>query len=322
MFSVDDPPAIFTYLAGMIVLVMVAVGLSLVIDKRKQFATGSIGIQQEIILADAEIDAATAELDIQVAQFGRSSPQVPADSQTSRELDAATEIQRQRQVNLGQQRDVLRVTIASIEQDFTQARSNYRRKTWNAAVGESLGDLSIRGGQVYRRAVISQVTNVGLEIRHEHGLARVQGPDLDIKLQQRFQWDDEKRLKSLDQEDKNREPTPVVDGSPSRSATEPEPTERALTKAADESAAKLNQLRTRASIWRQKVGDLRSQKAEADTQANYGNNRSVPGSLETWAAKAGRLGRDLAKAREGLRLAKAKLAEIAPSDLLLREEED
>ena len=40
---------------------------------------------------------------------------------------------------------------------------------------------------------ITKVTEVGLEIRHEHGIARIQVSDLEGIWQQRFQWDDEER---------------------------------------------------------------------------------------------------------------------------------
>ena len=84
---------------------------------------------------------------------------------------------------------------------------------------------------------------------------------------------------------------------------------------------KLDAVRKTVAMWRQKVSILRVAKANADSQASNGNRNSVPGSLETWTAKAGRLERELAKARRALELAKARLAAIAPTDVLLLSEE-
>jgi hypothetical protein len=49
--------------------------------------------------------------------------------------------------------------------------------------------LTTRDGREYLQAVISRVTDVGLEIRHEHGTARIQAADLDASYQERFQWE-------------------------------------------------------------------------------------------------------------------------------------
>ena len=70
--------------------------------------------------------------------------------------------------------------------------------------------------------------------------------------------------------------------------------------------------------WKSKVTKLRSERSLALSNSGYGNQTSVPGSLETWGAKAARLGNELARANSELAVAKANLAALAPDDPLLR----
>ena len=327
MFSADEGSGIGVYLFGLIALVMVAVGLSLVMDKRFQFASDAGVIQQEIMLGDTEITELTAACKNLALQHEGAESKLQGGSETYQKLTAALEVQQERRRKLQQARGELSSAVTALEQDFSQLRNDYRRKTWSGAVGESLGNLSVRGGRVYRQATISRVTDVGLEIRHEDGFARVQGPELDIKLQERFQWDDEERRKSLQiertvQESQPKESVVARETESGEANSTPGVADRPTENGNAEELAKINALRKKVSAWKQKVGILRASKAEADSQTGYGNSRSVPGSLETWEAKAGRLGQELLKARAALELAKAQLAVVAPTDLLLRQEEE
>ena len=333
MFSSDEHSEIFTYLLGLIVFVMMAVGLSLVIDKRFKFSNRVSVSQQELKLGDSEIADLTSEYEGSSLQHKIFESKHNDDFQTYQKLSPVIETQRERRANLQQTHRELSSAIALLGQDFSRIRNDYRRRTWTAAIGETLGDLSVRGGQIYRQTRISRVTDVGLEIRHEHGFARIQGPDLDLKLQERFQWNDEERRKSLQTEQENQDnqskesaadrSIKPLDSNPVN-LTNPVPaiTARTQKTAIDANSEKLTALRKQIGAWKQKIAILRTDKTEADSQASYGISNSVPGSLETWEAKASRLGRDLAKARVSLELAKAQLAQLAPTDFLLRHDEE
>ncbi len=327
MLFADEKPAIFTYLFGLVVLVMAAVGLSLVIDKRFAFSSQAGAMQRELKLGDWEISELTAEYKKLSLQMQSSDSKLSGSFQTYQELTALLETQRQLRADLGQTLSELVATLASLRQNFSKARADYRHKTWTAAIGEKLGDLSVRGGRVYGQAIISQVTDVGLEIRHEYGIARIQGPDLDIKLQERFQWDEEERRKRLQEEQGNRDGSPnesvvvssikLIESSPViRTDNMPEVPEQTPKKALNVDAEKASALHKQINAWKQKIGMLKNDKAEADAHAGYGTSHSVPGSLETWETKAGRLGRDLTKARAALEIARAQLTELDPTDLL------
>jgi hypothetical protein len=325
MFSADEDSSVLAYLFGLIALVMVAVGLSLVMDRRFKFANDAGLIQQELKLGDAEIAELTAAYKNLVQQHEESEGKLQGGSQTYFKLSASLETQQQLRATLIQTRSELNSAVTSLEQDFSQARNDYRRKTWSAAVGKTLGDLAVRGERVYRQATISRVTEVGLEIRHEHGFARIQAPDLDLKWQEKFQWDDEERQRSLQtertvQESPPNESVKVREIESGDTNSTPGVRDGTLQMSVTEDLVKINALRKKVSAWKQKVGILKGDKAEADSQTGYGNNRSVPGSLETWEARAGRLTQDLAQAKAALELAKAQLAVVAPTDFLLQQE--
>jgi hypothetical protein len=72
--------------------------------------------------------------------------------------------------------------------------------------------------------------------------------------------------------------------------------------------------------WKSKVSKLRYERSVALSNSGYGGQTSVPGSLETWGAKAERLGNELVRAQSELVVAKSNLAAVAPGDPLLRPE--
>ena len=328
MLSSDDQSGVFTFMIGMIVVVMVAVGLSVVADKKRIFSSGAGELQREIIASTTQISELSAQHAEQALLLESSSSMLRKGSNTHRDLSAKLETLRQRQAELEKSRMQIREAITGLEGDFSRYRATYREKRWAGAVGESLGTLTVRGGRAYQQTTITRVTDVGIEIRHEHGIARIQAPDLDLKMQDRYQWNDEERRSRLKEEEENLmgkpdEKDPVlIDSEEAVAEVIPEPpapqvnSNQSLNSVVD--AEKLRLLRTRVGGWNLKVSKLRSERSEAASRASYGNQASVPGSLETWAARSARVSRDLQRAQAGLAAAKAELAEIAPNDALLK----
>lgn len=328
MLSADEHPGIFTFLVGMIVVVMAAVGLSIMADKRQTFSRGAGALNQEIAANAAEISELThrrEELGWQLKDLGTNLQQ---GSKAQRELAAGLETLRQRQAELEKSRPQISESITALESEFSLYRAKYRRKTWESAVGESLGTLTVRGGREFRQATITRVTDVGLEINHEHGIARIQAPDLDPRIQDRFQWSDEERRRHLKEETERQlgktdtdepetvEEEAVVYEKP-REAPAPQVKRVQPTKPAGD-PEKLKLLRLHVSGWQAKVSRLRNDRMEASSRASYGNQASVPGSLETWVARSARLGRELLQAEAAYSVAKSNLAAIAPNDPLLK----
>ena len=160
---------------------------------------------------------------------------------------------------------------------------------------------------------------MGLEIRHQHGFARIHAPDLGPDWQDRFQWDDEERRARLKEEAAARERM-----SASRVSAQPPKVRR---KVASKLAARekpvaqvpdpdqLVELRTLFSAWQSKVARLEIERDEAIL--NSTRQKSVPGRLETWSARAARLRGEVSKARVEFEAARARLAGVSPRDPLL-----
>ena len=204
MLSNDDHPGLFTFLVGLIVIVFVGVGLSMLVDRRFKYS-------KKASVTAREVDAVGLELERLERQWREASDQLSKVApERQRILDAsetareAFENRKPRIAELMESSGKIQVSIKDLESEFADYREKYRSSARAAAEGEELGDLSIPGGRIYQDAVITRVTDVGLEIRHKDGFARVQAPDLDRKLRDRFQWDDEKRRAKLDEEIANR----------------------------------------------------------------------------------------------------------------------
>lgn len=328
MLSSEDHPGVFTFLVGMIVVVMTAVGLSIMADKHRHFSSGAGELQHEISLGASEITELTARKDEGSRLLAGGDAKLRSGSQAYQAISARLETLRQRQAALEISRTQVSGAIVALDENFSRYRADYRRKEWEGAIGESLGTLTIRGGRAFQQATITRVTDVGLEIRHEHGIARIQAPDLDPKMQDRFQWSDEERRSRLEKERENRDGKPaneIADESAGNSEAvaetipappAPQVNRIPLTKPPVD-AEKLQRLRLQVTGWKAKVSKLRIDRAEASSHASYGKS-SVPGSLETWAARSSRLGRELLQAQAALAAALSDLAALAPNDPLLR----
>lgn len=320
MLSADEHPGILTFLVGIIILVMAGVGLSLMVDRRLKFSSSVGEIQRSISLDAMELEGLKAWHDERSRLLNDTGSRQQTGAMTNEEAVRKLENLNQRQTYLEETRRQLRKTMTSLEGDFSHCRAEYRRKTWAAALGESLGHLKIRGGREYLQATITRVTDVGLEIRHADGIARIQAPDLDQKLQDRFQWSDEERRKVLQEEHANlegnaAEPAALADKTPEVVVRE---VSNFSNNNADANGEELPALRQQVIGWQAKVRQLRSDQMEAASRADSGNSPSVPGGLETWTVRAARLRNALIRGQGELAVAKSRLAAVAPNDSLLR----
>lgn len=319
MLSFDDHSGIISFLVGIVVIVMTAVGLSMLVDHRFKFSAGTGEVRRELAARQAEYSKINARLS--------SRSETLAEKQAKRESAAsglmkariAIKSNTSRKEDLLNQRERLHDQIKTAESTFADYRADYRQKARSTAAGEEIGTLRVRGGREYLEATITKVTEVGLEIRHTHGFARIHAPDLDAAWQDRFQWSDEERRAKLGEEMKYRESLAVAE--PAKKRAKPQvrarPSRPRSQPAEVPEAEDLTALRTLVSGWQTRVFRLESEHAEAVSNANYGSATSVPGSLETWKARAARLGRELSRAHTEYSVARGRLAAVAPNDPLL-----
>ena len=319
MLSPDEHPGIFTFMVGIVVIVMVAIGLSVLMDKKFASSSGGLRLEREIETLAEEVtglrdrvDGATSRMAGMEGSRGRAIGEL-------REVELRSEAAIKRKEELLEVRDEVRDAIITTEREFADYRSEYRQEERIRAVGESLGTLTLRDGRDYRDASITKVTDVGLEIRHEHGFARIHAPDLGEKWQDRFQWDDEERRTRLNEEALARarmaaSKVASVTSKPKKVATG-KVMRRSVPVAKPEDSDKVVKLRLLYSAWRSKVSRLESETNEAIS--NSMRQTSVPGRLETWGDRARRLRGELSKARIELASARGRLEAVSPRDPLL-----
>lgn len=322
MLSSDDNSGLFTFMVGLIIIVFAGIALSMMVDRKFSFSKRVSSLAGEIKAAGEEIDQLKDHYQESSRKLAELEPKLRTLASTRESLRSQLSEADSRNASLTASRDSLRKSIPTLSDGFSQYRKKYRESTWAAAVGQSLGNLRIRGGREYHQAVIVRVTDVGLEIRHEHGIARIQAPDLDQAFQDRFQWNDEERRARLGEEKAAHDAVDTLKLNVGPQETRLPKTDRTE----DDSSGnvpdlkKLEALRSKVTAWKSKVSQLDSERRQALSSSSYGSQSSIPGSLETWQAKASRLGNELAKARSELAASKAALSLISPNDPLLRPE--
>lgn len=318
MLSADEHPGLIYCMIGVVVIVMTAIGLSLMMDQRNAFTSGADEIREVIEWDASELDRVKM---LQVDASKRLAGELPQRQAWADELRtqtaASAQAVKKRADLLVAQRE-LRANLAALEADFTSYRARYKHATWSGASGEKLGTVKVRGGREYLDTVIVRVTEVGLEIRHKDGFARLQAPDLSDAFQDRFQWSDEERRKRLQGEIENQRKAEVLAVRDAGAAEDlPSEDEAVPLKRPGKDREQVNERRASVLAWKAKVSRIYDEVMEAAAWGGSGRQSSVPGRLETWKARETRLRGELARARTGLSLARSELAEISPNDSAL-----
>ena len=307
MFGSDGHEGFFTFLLGLIMLVLLGVGFTLIADQKMWF--GELGAkmgaesqhrQEEIGNLRAKLDAASDKL-----RLFESAERKHQEQFESIELQDHLARDRYNQANIRMHE--LGDSIAQTREAFRQYRANLRKKVWAASVGRHLGDLRLKSGRVFNNAKIMKVTEQGLDIVHKHGTLTIPARDLPSEYQERFQWEHLflDRFQLADEGVKMQSSEPLLSGNVIRHS-EPNPaSDRILTARANFQAAD------------RKLAAIREDCNLASSMSESSRSRSVPGSLETWSDRLVQLKRDLSAAKIAYTRARAELVSLSPSDPLL-----
>ena len=308
-------------LLGLVVLVLTGVGLSLVRDKHVDFSRQQDEQEESTSHVEARLQflrdslkAQTGLLDAQVAR------------QDNIEAEYKAIISRIAAAKAG--RDRLNATKASVGEillqlpgQFESYRKSYRQQAWQAAIGERHPSIKLLSGRVFDNVVIKRVTDVGLEISHQAGIARIDANDLDDSWRQRFQWEQTQRQAMIEKENQalqmNINAHPEAPPQPVSAVTREATTPSSPAAPIGPGVRDLDRLRASIIHCKGKISTLQTEYGEARHNMSYGKSRSVPGSLESWDSKAARVEVDLTRARASLQLAIARLAAASPNDPLL-----
>jgi hypothetical protein len=323
MLSADEHPGLIYCMIGVVVIVMTAIGLSVIMDRRSVFTSGARETRETIEWDGAELDRLKVSHTDESSRLARELPQRLGQSKDLAKRVGEAELMLKRQADLIESQRQLLAEVSALEADFSNYRRRYRQATWSGVSGEKLGTVKVRGGREYLDAVIVRVTDVGLEIRHKDGFARLQAPDLSDIFQSRFQWSDDERQERLSGELENQrkaEAVEVKNAEPARENIAPV-REATLPSRPMRGPEEIHEQRVTVAAWKAKVARIQGEITEAASWGGSGNQSSLPGKLETWKAKETRLRSELIRARTGLSLAQSKLAEISPNDpaLIMRE---
>ena len=319
MITSDDNSGVFTFLAGMVLLVFAAVGLSLLVDKRFQFSSSDKRLKADIASSEAELTFLRERQRSLSADHARDHPARVAKEQALAACLAAVSAGENDLKDLATRKKSLEQEIAKLGRDFETTREQTRLRIWREAAGKEIGTLETRDGRRFQATVISKVTPAGLEIRHSDGIARLEPAQLSDELRDRFQWVESERAEVLAKEQRHRN---SITAAGRNDEADEEPGSRVRrgrrsTPAGGAVSDEVARLRSDLIAWQGKVSRIQADRNEAAVK-RYGSDTSVPGSLETWDARYYRLTLQLEKASEKLVAARANLAAKAPDDPLLR----
>lgn len=318
----NDQSGTVGVLIGFIVLVFVAVGLSLLADNRFQFSSNRISIEEAVAGDAVVLEKLHDQLESAQEEWRASSRPLEGQGEQVKLIKARVAASAGQLPDLRSRRDLLAKEVGEADAAFRDYQDRFRRQVRGEATGEKHAELLLTSGRTYTDVAIRRVTSAGIEITHSHGITRVKPKELDATWNERFQWDQEEVEKVLAaeraREERHRKMVEKANSKPALPAKKTKPMSKA--KLARKEAAE------RVALLRRDVIDARnlwtaaeSEVENARSEARSNRGRSVPGSLETWEAKARRLEVASAKLREKYDLACGRLAVVSPSDPLLRE---
>lgn len=305
--SGDNHSGIIWCLGPLVVLTLSGVFLSLLVDKRHdKIRAGSIQANEydtnvSIMLElSASLDSKRKRHALLVSRAA------DAVSGMKSEVDLQKLI-RDGISSMGSDKTMLIRSIRDSETEFLAYQERYRRVVWASAAGERLGTLFTKSGRQFEKVVITRVTNVGFDISHAHGVAKVDYLDLGIELRERFQWVENERGRILSiQPQLSMGLDKRIDAGTSAKDTKSAPKDNDIAA-----------LRAEIKLWRNRISALRIEHSSAERQNRHGRNRSVPGSLRTWEEQAALLKQDITRFEAGLALAIEKLRSLSPADAAL-----
>jgi len=172
----------------LIAVVLVGVGLAILVKRRYEYSTKLIEIQRESIFVQAELADMRSKHDSKAQRLLVSEARASQQLIDQKNYSTARQHDLERRTDLTSRRAVLTEALEKLEKEFTTCVNENRLKAREEAIGQKLESLTILSGRKYLQVTIVRVTDVGLEIRHTDGMARIAARDLDESMEQRFQW--------------------------------------------------------------------------------------------------------------------------------------
>ncbi len=312
MLSSDEHSGLFAFVIGLVIVIFAGIALSIAVDRRFRFSSNLSALEAEIRKNEPELERLRASHLESSWRMLELEPERTTALGTLASLEKSEADLERHRAALVAERAKLAESIPVMEKEYAGYRAKYRAMVREAAIGESLGNLTKLAGREYSNAFIMRITDADLEIRHAHGFARIPARDLGPVWRDRFHWDGEARIERLAAVETHRQ---VVERQPEAAADVAKSGPDSGTTRRD--SHKAGMLRGKVIVWRAKVSQLRHERSRALYAAD-GSQASVPGGLGTWQARAERLGAELDTAEAELAAAQAELAMALQDDELLK----
>jgi chromosome segregation ATPase len=100
--------------------------------------------------------------------------------------------------------EALETDLAALKQEWEGYKNQYRAHIRAEAVGTKMPELRTADGRVYRGVVISKVTAIGIDIRHDEGLGRVNFEQLPEEIRDLYQYDENQMIAAATKEAETR----------------------------------------------------------------------------------------------------------------------
>jgi hypothetical protein len=302
MLSNDEHSGLFAFVIGLVIVVFAAIALSIAVDRRFSFSSNVSALETETGKNETNLGRLMVSHKERSWSLSELEPKRTAAAAELEKLEESGVNLERRAAALIAEREKLATSIPVMEEEFARYRAKYRTMVREAAIGEPAGDLTTLSGREYAKATITRVTDSDLEISHAHGFARIASDDLGPAWRDRFHWGEEEEMDRNAAEDACRraEARPAEQAAFVKAGPEPRP-------AAASGDSRTQMLRHKVIAWRAKVSQLSDERNRA-LSAAQGSQASVTGALETWQARAERLGLELRSAEEQLAAAEAELA--------------
>ncbi len=305
MLSPQDNPILYMIAVGICGLAVAGVGLS----KMSEYDSKVKEMVSELKYYEKEIAETESRLGDRANFLAKDYPELEAKMLANNEINAQLENLKVKKGSLTKRKDELRSSLTSLSKVFSNYQEDYREKTWRMAPGEKIADINLKSGKQYRDVKIAKVTEQGLEIRHDGGTARIMSADLDENLKSRFQWGQAKQKPMMDESvdlavkvEASRVVQPVGPSAAEIAAKK----KRALEK---EELVKILELRS--YQWSQKLSILFNARSEAQRNAGLGIRAPACKGLETWAARAERIGQEITQAEASQEAVRRELSKAS-----------
>ena len=137
---------------------------------------------------------------VELYELKLSKVDVRSDDQAASRLEADIKRTAARTAELKAERDALKQDLEIAKADMEAMKAEWMQAARTAATGREFAKFTGNGGRTYENAVITKVTDVGVEFRHSTGSARLAANDLTPAQHEMFGLDREVSGEAIRQE--------------------------------------------------------------------------------------------------------------------------